>query len=568
MFFDGLYKFKPDPFHDNMQIIYDAFLSADLSPKITLLNVVWNISKASPKHVTLFLASPEFREALFSPMFGNTVAMTVKEVAVVDATMIADWTDDLLDALKINPNMIFFVVAALGHVARIDENHATKILGKFVDLFKQNEANSMALGQVLQALKNIQDKFKDLVSNHAIMEQVRASLSNTEAAVRNSAQAIVDVAEAKDLHSVNQKVEETSKNIEVVKEEVKEQNTKIEIMETDVKDAKELVATVSQEVAAVSQEVANTTARVDKVETKVEEQAVEIQKILDRFEELNAKVKESCKSVEELKAYVDENVAMLKEFIAEVVKKLPTPSRFTAEGLVRRTLTLYFECGKKGESCMFTTAAPFKTETSDWAKWLKMGFSLFKLGMAVYEGAVLDAVGEIQGLYEEYQQKEDANFLAYISEPFLTSAEQDSLINQLRDQRFFDLFDYNAQNACWNCKKCSRGEHPVMELEEKALSVAGNGKVQAFVKISVGFMKRITKMWCVIEGNTLVIYDRQQSAKKHAIPLADIVDVQDLDTRVTKRPHSFSIVTKGRTYTACAITPSELDMWKSALMPK
>ena len=39
-------------------------------------------------------------------------------------------------------------------------------------------------------------------------------------------------------------------------------------------------------------------------------------------------------------------------------------------------------------------------------------------------------------IYEKFKSNEDDDYMSYISQPFLTSAEQDNLINQLRDQRY------------------------------------------------------------------------------------------------------------------------------------
>lgn len=61
---------------------------------------------------------------------------------------------------------------------------------------------------------------------------------------------------------------------------------------------------------------------------------------------------------------MDKNIAMLKDFLAEVVKKLPVPIKFTAEGLVRRKLTLYFDCGLQNDpNCLFTATKPYTTES-------------------------------------------------------------------------------------------------------------------------------------------------------------------------------------------------------------
>jgi hypothetical protein len=65
-----------------------------------------------------------------------------------------------------------------------------------------------------------------------------------------------------------------------------------------------------------------------------------------------------------------------------------------------------------------------------------------------------DAVDAVREAYDAYKDKNDKDFLAYISEPFLTSKEQDNLVNQLRDAQFFDVFNYIVETADWACIMC------------------------------------------------------------------------------------------------------------------
>ena len=178
--------------------------------------------------------------------------------------------------------------------------------------------------------------------------------------------------------------------------------------------------------------------------------------LASRIEEQNAKIKEAVKSVDDLTRYVDENVTILKDFIAEVAKKLPVPSGFSTKGRIRKTLILEFSCSANGKSCLYPKDRVFTTETKAWSKWLKIAFSAVKIGKAViYPVSAGDAVGAIKEAYEAYKEKEDADFLSYISEPFLTSSEQDNLIEQLREANFFRVFNYNSQTATWDCIMCN-----------------------------------------------------------------------------------------------------------------
>jgi hypothetical protein len=144
-------------------------------------------------------------------------------------------------------------------------------------------------------------------------------------------------------------------------------------------------------------------------------------------------------------------MADMKDFLAEVVKKLPKPKRLEVVGTLRKTLVLHFECVHSGYE--------YGVTSTEWSKWLKMGFSLVKAGQAIIDigmgnplGILKKGVECVQEIYSAYKNEDDDEFNTYITNPFLTSAEQDQLLDKLRGQGFFDIFDYDNQLAGWFMK--------------------------------------------------------------------------------------------------------------------
>jgi hypothetical protein len=173
-----------------------------------------------------------------------------------------------------------------------------------------------------------------------------------------------------------------------------------------------------------------------------------------QIEEQNKRIRESAVSVEALKQYLDQNIQILKQYISEIIKKLPVPVKLTTEGRVQKTLRLHFICAKQGERCLYPYEREFTTETRQWNKWLKIAVSSLSLGISVLNPLDGGAVDQVRSAYEAYRTGEDKEFLAFVNEPFLTSAEQDSLIQQLRDAKFFDVFSYDATLGNWVCLMC------------------------------------------------------------------------------------------------------------------
>jgi hypothetical protein len=52
-------------------------------------------------------------------------------------------------------------------------------------------------------------------------------------------------------------------------------------------------------------------------------------------------------------------------------------------------------------------------------------------------------------MFTSFKERDDDDFNTYIKQPFLTSAEQDKLIEQLRNCGFFEKMAYAADVADW-----------------------------------------------------------------------------------------------------------------------
>lgn len=206
-----------------------------------------------------------------------------------------------------------------------------------------------------------------------------------------------------------------------------------------------------------------------------------------RIDAMNAKIAETCTNFEDVKAYVDQNMADIKDFVGEIVKKLPNPKRLEVVGTLRKTLILHFECVHTGRE--------YPIESKEWSKWLKMGFSLLKCGKLILDvgtgnpmGILKTGVDAVQQIYSAYKTNDDDEFNTYITQPFLTSAEQDQLLNKLRDQGFFEKFAYDAQAPGWYLINPEDGTEAAGEVGSvtKVKSKKGTGNVLDILSETVG----------------------------------------------------------------------------------
>mmetsp|Transcript_11330 Transcript_11330/g.15704 ORF Transcript_11330/g.15704 Transcript_11330/m.15704 type:complete len:923 (-) Transcript_11330:19-2787(-) len=301
-------------------------------------------------------------------------------------------------------------------------NHDRQILTKYKDVFSKYEtSNPFGKGML------------DIINGNNSSEATQL-MKELEKQIANLEQKVEDVASANAENSQN--INMLSGRVDDVETRVDEQDNKIVDLTDDVAETKEHVADLTEVVSDHQEQITTVQDQVNDHEEKLEKVA---QVIID---------------VEYLKNYVDKNMEDMKEFIGKVVKKLPMPIRFSAEGTIIRTLKLHFACSRMDADCMFNMNNTFTTETKDWNKWLKLGVSGVSLAQKIYNKDIMATITEIKNAYSILQSTEDSDFATYMQEPLLTSDEQDKLINQLRDAKFFDSFQYDAQLGGWSCPSC------------------------------------------------------------------------------------------------------------------
>eukprot|EP00736_Rhodelphis_marinus_P006435 Rmarinus@m.16473 len=123
-------------------------------------------------------------------------------------------------------------------------------------------------------------------------------------------------------------------------------------------------------------------------------------------------------------------------------------------GAVLTEIRLHFKCCRNGDSCKYTELHDFRCVTKQVNKWLKVALSGVQLGFSVMNGSVSGAVAAVKCAYDAANSEYESNFMQFVSQPFLTSAEEDDLIHQLRQHQFFAEFTYDATCAGWACVAC------------------------------------------------------------------------------------------------------------------
>ena len=159
----------------------------------------------------------------------------------------------------------------------------------------------------------------------------------------------------------------------------------------------------------------------------------------------------ACADMDSLKAYIDANQ---KEILDKLTPALPTPTSIEVSSKfkgVRKEVKLHYVCS--------VTRVEVVCKSSDWSTWMKAGATLVQAGVCVVEGNAAGAAGAgAKGLLEAYSaykegdhEKQGKTLETEIKErgPFLTSAEQDKLVKELRKEKFFDKMKWDGAGNRW-----------------------------------------------------------------------------------------------------------------------
>eukprot|EP00002_Diphylleia_rotans_P031068 TRINITY_DN6432_c0_g1_i1.p1 TRINITY_DN6432_c0_g1~~TRINITY_DN6432_c0_g1_i1.p1 ORF type:complete len:602 (+),score=135.74 TRINITY_DN6432_c0_g1_i1:66-1871(+) len=403
---NDIYPFNPSAIDSRINDVIELFENIEGRMQPMVLMLIQSMAKKNPK--AILPHAKVFIDYIPSQNVSAMALGVMCEVAALDASIYKEALDDLKTAMETNPGSRYSAAKIIGLIGKLDEESARECTEILMDRLNDQSDSTMHPSYLVE-VKNIATSFRAVVYEKiSYFTELRDSTNNES--TRMLAQALIDALNERSLETVSTKVEVQEKKVEEVKKDIEETKEKVAEQEKRL-----------QEIELITNDV---------------------------------------------KKYVDENIAQLKEFVAGIVKKLPVPMNFTTQDAYFKThkkLQLHFSCAKKTPKCIYSTKT-FIAETVQINKWIKVAYCGVLAGKAIWE---MDPIGAVEGLmsvFDAANQSYDANFRSFIAEPFLTSTEEDDLINNLRDSGFFDVFSYDAQLGDWCCQICHPPGHHIHHM--------------------------------------------------------------------------------------------------------
>lgn len=441
---EGAYSRAPEAIHAHIDTIAEYAVTKQQFAGIGGCMVLKKVAKRCPRLLYAFVDD-------FIPLLENqTTGMFVLQMFVDIAARNALILSPHLKAVSFATEEHGFIVGAkaigyIGRTTREKADEALEILVRWV----LDDVDPESIPKMVEQIRNIGgvykaaldpyvEKLRGLTSsgNSELQAEVTKLMEYYDGSEKFSSDAFLTNQEdiyGRILAAVNEAVEAKTSDLN---QNIEEIMNRVDHQEERAKDLEEKHYVLADTVSSNEE-------RLNVVELASKEQE-------KRLDEVEA-------SVEDVQKELKEKDEEIKKFIAEVSKKLPVPTGVEAKGKIRKRILLRFECARG-------TKPDFIMETASWTKWLRVAASAVSTGKNI---AIGNVGGTIQGLMDMFKnlRRKDADpqlkFDTLVKQPFLTSTEQDELINGLRAQGFFDEFEYNASSATWERKMLEPGTFSV-----------------------------------------------------------------------------------------------------------
>lgn len=117
-------------------------------------------------------------------------------------------------------------------------------------------------------------------------------------------------------------------------------------------------------------------------------------------------------------------------------------------------LNLNFSCYLKGQYCLFDKNY-FEIRSTQVSIWIHLIFlslqSKWSYPLTQRDQPVID----LKKCYQSFKESDKLGFVPLITSSFPIDKEQKLILNELKDLRFFDLFQFNKEHKQWFCYLCS-----------------------------------------------------------------------------------------------------------------
>ncbi|XP_015906317.1 protein melted [Parasteatoda tepidariorum] len=259
--------------------------------------------------------------------------------------------------------------------------------------------------------------------------------------------------------------------------------------------------------------------------------------------------------------FCEKHLDKIKAYMVKVFVKIPLPVRCTIEERkARKHAKIYFACQGKGEHCLYNKTF-FIMKTRNPRVWIHLMFLALQARASMALSTREASVSSLKNCWDTLKA-DNKSFLTLVTSAFPSAKDQDTLINELRTARFFDVFEYNGPLNIWGCFLCNHPDRARGFLQDTQPVIEGQLKEK---KGKWKIFRRWRTRYFTLSAGHLSYRGSQDEKEVQPIDISQIRSVRAISSRGRNIPKAFEIFTNEKTFVLKAKDSKNTEQWVQCL---
>ncbi|XP_068236823.1 protein melted isoform X2 [Palaemon carinicauda] len=262
--------------------------------------------------------------------------------------------------------------------------------------------------------------------------------------------------------------------------------------------------------------------------------------------------------------FCEKHLDKIKSYMQKVFVKLPLPVRCGIEERKnKKHAKLYFACQGKGEHCLYNKHF-FTMKTRNPRIWIHLMFLALQARSSVALSTRETQVSSLKNCWD-ILKCDTKTFVTLVTSAFPLAKDMDMLMHELRNARFFDVFEYNGVEQQWGCFLCNHPDRARGFVDEDTPVIEGQLKEK---KSKWKIFRKWRTRYFTLSGAHLSYRGagtEQDKAEKGGIDVHKIRSVKVSRGGSRHIPKAFEIFTDNKSFVLKAKDSSNAEEWVRCL---
>ncbi|XP_054159011.1 ventricular zone-expressed PH domain-containing protein homolog 1-like [Oppia nitens] len=287
-----------------------------------------------------------------------------------------------------------------------------------------------------------------------------------------------------------------------------------------------------------------------------------MQSQLSRLSTTSAAISEPFPMRDAVQHFCEKHIDKIKSYMQKIFVKIPLPVKCTIEERkAKKVAKLHFVCQGKGEHCLYSKTY-FIMKTRNARIWIHLMFLALQAKASAAISTRETSVDALKNCWDSLKA-DNKTFLTLVTSSFPSAKDQDLLNHELRSQRYFDVFEFNAIVQIWGCFLCNHPEKANGFLKSNEPVIEGQLKEK---KGKWKLFRRWRTRYFTLSGIQLSYREANGDKDGEPVEIGQIQSVRAIgSSRGRTIPKAFEIFANEKTYVLKAKNSLNNEQWVQCL---